>query len=281
VSDIPPLLPLSLFRSRAFSTATAIGLLLNLGFYGMLYLIPVYFQQARGYDALASGPILLPAVGLAMFPAPIGGRITARYGAFGPTVLYLLAGAAGLACLLFTGHSTAYWVFLVPLVLAGLAAPLTVTAVTSAIMEAAPAQKAGVASAVLTASRQTRNTVGVALFGTLAATAPTLVDGLRISAAIAPVVFVLGSGLAFLGSRRSGPSCKYRATASSLKLMPTCDATGIRTSGADSPGEPCMGPAARPSPTRQRLTRISYWRLLASGEGSMPSSSSSVRHSSR
>ncbi|MGI8826349.1 MAG: hypothetical protein ACR2JC_12010 [Chloroflexota bacterium] len=44
-----PMLPLGLFADSTFTGATAVGLLINLGFYGELFVINLYFQQVRGY----------------------------------------------------------------------------------------------------------------------------------------------------------------------------------------------------------------------------------------
>ena len=41
-------MPLSLFRSRIFSSASAVGLLVNIPFYGLIFVFSLYFQQAKG-----------------------------------------------------------------------------------------------------------------------------------------------------------------------------------------------------------------------------------------
>ncbi|HEX5347249.1 MAG TPA: hypothetical protein VFW64_09160 [Pseudonocardiaceae bacterium] len=55
-----PMLPLSLFRKATFSGGNAVGPLINLGFYGELFVINLYFQQVLGYSALLAGLALLP-----------------------------------------------------------------------------------------------------------------------------------------------------------------------------------------------------------------------------
>ena len=45
------MVPLSLFRSRELSAATAVGCLMNLGFYGQLFVFTLYLQQVRGDSA--------------------------------------------------------------------------------------------------------------------------------------------------------------------------------------------------------------------------------------
>jgi DHA2 family methylenomycin A resistance protein-like MFS transporter len=49
------MLPLGLFGDATFSGGNAVGLLINLGFYGELFVINLYFQQVLGYSALLAG----------------------------------------------------------------------------------------------------------------------------------------------------------------------------------------------------------------------------------
>ncbi|MEV0265499.1 hypothetical protein AB0I49_29770 [Streptomyces sp. NPDC050617] len=83
---------------------------------------------------------------------------------------------------------------------------MTVPAATAAIMESAPAGGSGMASAVFNVARQVGNALGVALFGTLAATGGSLVAGVHLSAVIASGAFALGALLAWRTGRRAAPS---------------------------------------------------------------------------
>jgi DHA2 family methylenomycin A resistance protein-like MFS transporter len=198
-----PLLPPSVFGNGGFAATAVIGVLLNFGYYGIFYLSTLYFQQQRGYDPRTTGLVLLPSVGMALIAAPLSGRLTARFGPYRPMVGALLLGAMGFLGWLAAGPHTPYPVLLFALVTTGLATPMTVPAATAAIIESAPAERAGVASAVFNAARQIGNAVGVALFGTLAARSTTPFDGLHRSAAIAAAAFLLGSVLALLAGRRA------------------------------------------------------------------------------
>jgi DHA2 family methylenomycin A resistance protein-like MFS transporter len=196
-----PLLPPSLFTDPGFAATAAIGVLLNLGYYGMLFVATLYFQQQRGYDAMTTGLMLLPTVCTALVAAPISGRITARYGPYRPMAAALLLGSAGFLGWLLAGPDTSYAALLFALVATGLATPSTVPAATAAIIESAPSDKAGVASAVFNVSRQIGNAVGVALFGTLTVASATMYDGLHASAVIASAAFFTGATLALLAGR--------------------------------------------------------------------------------
>ncbi|WP_054568703.1 MFS transporter [Frankia sp. R43] len=198
----PPMLPLLLFRNLGFSATAVIGILLNLGYYGILYLSTLYFQEQRGYDALTTGLLLLPSVCMALVAAPLSGRLTARYGPYWPMAAALALGSAGFLGWLAAGPDSPYPALLFALVATGLATPMTVPAATAAVIESVPADRAGTASAVFNVARQIGNAVGVALFGTLMATSSSPTAGLHLSAVIASIAFLLGSVLALTARRQ-------------------------------------------------------------------------------
>ncbi|MCH6163534.1 MFS transporter [Streptomyces marispadix] len=167
-----PMLPLGLFRDRAFTGATLVGLLINLGFYGELLVLNLAFQQTSGHSALAAGLALLPQMGIATIGSALSGRFTARTGSPRPTMLAgLLTGSAGLFALAMAGAgtgTTGYAVLVAPLVAVGFGMSFTMPAATTAVVDAAPAEHAGLASGVINAARQTGGVIGVALLGALA-----------------------------------------------------------------------------------------------------------------
>ncbi|MFG2827246.1 MFS transporter [Streptomyces sp. NPDC048434] len=188
-----PMLPLTLFHSRAFSASVVIGVLLNTGFYGLLFLAPLYFQRVHHYSALHTGAALLPAVGVVAIGSALAGRVTARTGPRLPMVAGLLVGAAGLSGWLVAGPDTPYLALVAPMACAGFGTALTMPASTAAVMEAAPGEHSGVAAAVFNAARQTGSALGVALFGTLVATG--LVTGLHTAVSIGAAGFLAAAAL--------------------------------------------------------------------------------------
>ncbi|HXW46666.1 MAG TPA: DHA2 family efflux MFS transporter permease subunit, partial [Streptosporangiaceae bacterium] len=75
-----PLVNLRLFRSRGFTGASILIFLAGLSIYGAMLLLPLYFQQARGYSALAAGVLLVPQGVGSILPRTIVGRMTDKYG---------------------------------------------------------------------------------------------------------------------------------------------------------------------------------------------------------
>ncbi len=194
-----PMLPLGLFSSREFCAGNAVGLLINLGFYGQLFVINLYFQQVRGASALTAGLAVLPEAGLLTVASMAAGRIAARTGPRTPMLAGLVVGAAGLLGLVAAGAHTAYPLLVAPLVAAGTGMAMTMPSATTAVVEAAPAGRAGIASGLVNASRQAGGVIGVALLGTLVASGSGFVGGMRAAMALAAAAFLVGAVITGLG----------------------------------------------------------------------------------
>ncbi len=187
-----PMLPLSLFRRPTFSGATFVGLAINLGFYGQLFALSLYFQDLRHFTALTTGLALLPEGVFVAVASLLSGRLMGRTGPRRPMLAGLLCGAAGFAGLIVAGSTTPYAVLVAPLIAAGFGMAFTMPAATAAVIDAAPADRAGIASGVLNAARQTGGAIGVALLGTLIA-GHAFVDGLHAAMGVSAGSFLVGA----------------------------------------------------------------------------------------
>jgi DHA2 family methylenomycin A resistance protein-like MFS transporter len=191
-----PMLPPRLFRSRTFSAATTIGLLVNVAFYGLIFVLSLYFQTVRHDGVLTTGLLFAPttiAVGAGNL---LAGRLTSR---FGPCPV--LAGGAGLiavslAGLLGTGPDTPFAAQVGQLVVLGFGLGVLVPTMTSALLGSAPASYSGVASGTLNTARQAGSVLGVALFGALSA--DRVVGGLHAALVISIGLAAVIAGLAAL-----------------------------------------------------------------------------------
>ena len=196
-----PMLPLELFRSRVFSASAFVGAAINFGFYGQLFAISLYFQQVRGYDALATGLAMLPEGLFVSVASAFAGRLTARVGPRVPMLIGLTTGGLGLVGLVVAGPDTPYPVLIAPLAAAGFGIAVTMPAATAAIIEAAPAHHAGIAAGVLNASRQAGGTLGVAVLGTLIAGA-SFIGGLPAAMPVAGGAFFAAAAVVAVAVRR-------------------------------------------------------------------------------
>jgi MFS transporter, DHA2 family, methylenomycin A resistance protein len=194
-----PLLPLGLFRSRTFSVAVVAGLLVNVVFYGLIFIFSLFLQRHVGLSPLSTGLAFVPVTVLIMASDLIAGRVISVLG----TRLVSVSGALlmGAGCLAMFGLLSAHAGALVPALVAALSVVgfgigLIVTAITTALLGSVDQSRSGVASGTLTASRQTGSVLGVALFGSLLA-GMGATAGLRTACAIAAALVLLTAGLTF------------------------------------------------------------------------------------
>ena len=164
-----PMLPTVMFSRPRFAVAAAVGFALNTGFFGQLFVLALFLQRYLGYSPWLAGLALAPQACSAVVASPLGGRMTARIGAFPTMLTGLLTGAAGFAGLALVTASTPYPVVAALTFLGGFGTALTMPAATSAAVASAPVGYTGVAGSVINAARQTGSVVGVAVLGGLIA----------------------------------------------------------------------------------------------------------------
>jgi DHA2 family methylenomycin A resistance protein-like MFS transporter len=189
-----PMLPLEMFRDRAFGGGSAIGLLINLGLYGQLFVTSLYFQNSRHMSPVTAGLALLPEGLLVPLASLLSGRVTSRRGVRATMLAGLCTGAAGLLGLMIADPHVPYLILVVPLMAAGFGMAFTMPAATTTVVEAAPAARAGVASGTINTGRQVGSTIGVALMGTLAGS-PGLAAAMAAAMAVAGAAFLVGAAV--------------------------------------------------------------------------------------
>jgi DHA2 family methylenomycin A resistance protein-like MFS transporter len=194
-----PMLPLRFFKAPGFSTAVIYGIVVNMTYYGVVFLLSLYLQRVHGYSALRTELAYLPLTatffGVNVFSGWLVGRIGARW----PMVLGALIDGAGFTLFLFLGASSPYLLMLPAFVLLPAGMGLGVPAMTTTVLSAVEKGASGTASGVLNAARQAAGAIGVALFGALTGDRNELiVSGLHRSAIISVVLLLIAAMLAFL-----------------------------------------------------------------------------------
>ncbi|MER8156831.1 MFS transporter [Streptomyces sp. NPDC094472] len=192
-----PAVPPSLLRSRALGGGAVIGLLFNFGFYGMVFTASLDFQHQRGYSALVTGLALFPAVAMTMFASVLSGRLARTTGDRPLVFTGMLLAGLGLAGWVAAGTEPAYPLLVAPMMAAGFGTSFALTGSASTVMGAAPPAYSGTASALFNTTRQLGSAIGVALGGTLLATAADYGEGLRTSMAIGALAYLAAAGLAW------------------------------------------------------------------------------------
>jgi DHA2 family methylenomycin A resistance protein-like MFS transporter len=202
-----PMLPLQFFSLPGFSAAVVFGILVNLTYYGVIFVLSLYLQQARGYSALRTGIAFLPLTATFIVSNVITGWLTARTGSRIPMIFGALIAMAGYAFLLRLDETTSLLSMMSAFVLIPGGMGLAVPAMTTAILSSVPRERSGTASAVLNTARQTGGAIGVAVFGALLGhSRQQIIPGLHTSAMISTGLLLAAAVLAWLGMRKSAVS---------------------------------------------------------------------------
>ena len=201
-----PLIDLRFFRSVPFSGAAVIAVAAFATLGGFLFLNTLYLQEVRGFSPLQAGLDTLPMAVMTMVLPPISGRIVGTRGARIPL---LVAGAALTVELPHAepiGATTPFaWLFAAYVVF-GIGFGFVNAPITNAAVSGMPRAQAGVASAIASTSRQVGQTLGVAVVGSLLASASVVPPGCSRCAVSthAGWLVLAGCGVVVLGARTGG-----------------------------------------------------------------------------
>jgi EmrB/QacA subfamily drug resistance transporter len=166
-----PMLPLTLFRDRRFSVASAAITLTFFSMFGVFFLSTLYTQYVLGYSPLEAGLASLPAAVAMILVAPRSAALGERFGP-GPVIGGgFVALAASLAVFTTLGTDSPYPVLGLALALLGVGLGAAAAPATALLMSAVPMDKAGVGSAVNDTTREFGGALGIAVFGTIAGSA--------------------------------------------------------------------------------------------------------------
>lgn len=185
-----PMVPLRLFRSRVVTVCVAIGFTINVSFYGVAFVLSLYFQHVLGEPPVTAGLMFLPMTALLTMANLASARVAARFGHQVPVRTGLAVSAAGMVALAFL-HGTPLVADLVPV---GTGLGFALPSLTFVLLEAIPADQAGMAGGLLNASRQTGGALAVAVFGALVT--GSFLAGMRASILISATLLLASSAAA-------------------------------------------------------------------------------------
>jgi EmrB/QacA subfamily drug resistance transporter len=144
-----PMLPLDIFRSAQFTGANVVTLLLYAALSGAFFVLAIALQRALQYSPTAAGAALIPITLLMLVLSPRAGALAQRIGPRIPMTVGPLISAAGLALLVTVNPGDHFVNGILPAIAVfGFGLAITVAPLTAAVLAAAEADHAGIASAV-------------------------------------------------------------------------------------------------------------------------------------
>jgi len=195
------MLPLPLFANSTFSAAALVGLLVNVAFYGLIFVFSLYFQRINNWSPFTTGLAFLPMLGAVLPVNLLAPRLAERIGAPATIALGAAISAAGCLAMLGVDQGTPYWAICLQMIAMSGGLGLLVPPLTSTLLGSVETSRAGIAAGVLNATRQTGSVLGVALFGSLVGQASAFVGGLHASLIISAGVLLAAAAVISLGAR--------------------------------------------------------------------------------
>src|SRR4051812_49053254 len=161
-----PVLPLELFKTRAFSAAATSGFLVGMSMFGAITFLPLYLQVVDGASATEAGLRMLPFVIGSLIAATISGKVTSKAVRYKP---FPVAGAAlmvvGLLLLSQLDRGSSDVVTALDMLIVGVGIGLVMQTVILVAQNHSPRRYMGVATSTATFGRSIGASIGVAILG--------------------------------------------------------------------------------------------------------------------
>ena len=159
-----PMLPLVVFRSRAFSADNIVTFAVYAALGGVMFLLVLQLQVVAGFEPLSAGLALLPITVIMLLLSARMGALAERIGPRIPMTAGPLVIAAGILWLSRIGPHASYLVdVLPPVVVQGLGLSLTVAPLTATALGSVDDRHAGIASGVNNAVARAASLLAVAV----------------------------------------------------------------------------------------------------------------------
>jgi DHA2 family multidrug resistance protein-like MFS transporter len=164
-----PLIELGLFRNRQFVWGTVHGTIPNFALFGLLFVVPQYFQSVDGTRPLGTGIRLLPMIVGMIIGTQVSRRLAKHAGVGTVIAAGFVLAAVGLVAGATTGIDTGYGFAAGWIALLGFGAGMALPTAIGAALGVLTAERAGAGSGLMQAVRQVGSAVGVAVLGTVLA----------------------------------------------------------------------------------------------------------------
>jgi len=161
-----PVVNLRVLRHRGFAAGTLFGVVLGFGLYGGIFVLPVYLQQVRGYTAMQTGLILMPAALTSAVMMPIVGFLVNRISARLLTAIGVVGAAISMLMFATLTLDTGLAQLLPPLIVRGASMGFLWVPLTLATLISLRGHEIAEGTALFNLSRQLGGSAGIAFLST-------------------------------------------------------------------------------------------------------------------
>lgn len=162
----PVLVNLTLFKIRRYGFGNVVALVVSLGEFGILFVLPLWLQSVAGLDALQTGELI---AFLAIGTLTAGGsarKVSAKMGATQVVRMGMVLEIVGIVGIGLTFSTTrSPWWMTIPLVIYGLGVGFASAQLTNVVLADVPPDASGQASAMTSTFRQIGSALGSAILG--------------------------------------------------------------------------------------------------------------------
>ena len=220
-----PMLPMRLFRSRAFAAGNAAGVAMYASIFGAAFFLAQYFQTVWHYGPLGAGLRLAPWTVTLSLVAPVAGALAARVGDRPLIAVGLSLQAAGFGWFALVARDhLGYAAIVAPLVLAGCGVSMAMPAAQNCVIGAVPPADLGKASGTFNTLRQLGGTFGIAILAAVFTGAGSYASARSFGAGFVPTAEV-AAGLSLAGAVAGAfvPSRRRARSGPAVPAAPTAD----------------------------------------------------------
>ncbi|MEU1284330.1 DHA2 family efflux MFS transporter permease subunit [Kitasatospora sp. NPDC005856] len=234
---VHPMLPMRLFRSRAFSAVNAASLLMYLGMFGSIFLISQYLQGVGGFSPQEAGVRMLPWTAMPLLVAPVAGVVSDRIGGRPIVVAGLALQAVGLVLfgLVADGSTGLDYPAQIPaIVICGIGMSLYFAPTAQLVMASVRPQEQGIASGANNALREVGGALGVAVLAAVFSAQGGYGSAQAFTDGLVPALYVGGAAVG-LGALAAVLVPRRRAAAAAASAAGTAGAQDERAGAPAAP----------------------------------------------
>jgi len=161
-----PMVAVSLFRERVFAGGSIALIMWGFGLFGIYFFTSLYLQGVLGFSPTKAGLAFVPMAVLMAIGAILSERISRAIGAYRSVGFAMFLMAVGIASVSLLGKDSSFLSLMPSFAVIGVGGGLTVP-LTATVLDAMPANEAGVASGIFNASREVAGLLGITVIGAI------------------------------------------------------------------------------------------------------------------